>query len=209
MSTSLNVVSNAKVFWESFNRVATRFLSLVIGTCKSKSKTNKHGFLSQAYKLLILVCTLLSRSLGGSWGSLGDAPETGGGGGGALDFSFGGEVSTFGEGGGSATGFGFSSFFSGLVSSGFFSESSTWVAAPLDLEITAILKPGSTVSPSFATICQKRDEAQYSNNGSKIFLSIWYILYLFNSSSSRTRNIDCNLCNKQQVLVKLTKLQEQ
>jgi hypothetical protein len=33
MSTSLNVVSIANVFWESFKRLAMRFLSLGIGTC--------------------------------------------------------------------------------------------------------------------------------------------------------------------------------
>ncbi|BAS88992.1 Os04g0394250 [Oryza sativa Japonica Group] len=37
MSTSLNVVSIANVFCESFKRFAIRFLSLGIGTCRSRS----------------------------------------------------------------------------------------------------------------------------------------------------------------------------
>lgn len=41
ISTSLKVVSIAKVFWESFSRVATRFRSLVIGTFDNNERHKK------------------------------------------------------------------------------------------------------------------------------------------------------------------------
>ena len=116
MSTSLNVVSNANVFWESFNRVATLFLSLVIGTC------------TRAYNVTISTCekiynsisqihgnfghTRLSLSLGGSWGSVAECL----GGGGPLGFSTAGFVSTLGA------GFSFFSSAAGAGVEGDFSE---------------------------------------------------------------------------------------
>lgn len=73
MSTSLNVVSIANVFCESFRRVATRFLSLVIGTYVKKQKEilislsndqKTDSFLKEI--TVITVLTRLSLSLGGS-----------------------------------------------------------------------------------------------------------------------------------------------
>lgn len=93
--------------------------------------------------------TRLSLSLGGSCGSVADRLGGGGGGGlGAFGFS--------GAGAASALGFRFSSTFSaggggGAAFSPALSDGATCVAPSPDLEITAILVPGSTVSPSLAT----------------------------------------------------------
>lgn len=99
MSTSLNVVSSANVFWESFNRVATRFLSLVIGTCmKADNVTNAIRSDKNFYGIRPIGenfgLTRLSLSLGGSWGSV--APGLGGGG--PTGFVTAGFVSTLGAG---------------------------------------------------------------------------------------------------------------
>uniref|UniRef100_J3LXC2 Uncharacterized protein n=1 Tax=Oryza brachyantha TaxID=4533 RepID=J3LXC2_ORYBR len=49
MSTSLNVVSIANVFCESFKRFAIRFLSLGIGTCKSLSFGGSCGSVGEVF----------------------------------------------------------------------------------------------------------------------------------------------------------------
>lgn len=146
MSTSLNVVSNAKVFWESFNRVATRFRSLVIGTFINKwrhqSNLNCSAIFRHNYYKKAQWLTRLSLSLGGSCGSVGECR----GGEGALDFSAIGAASTL------------VAFVSCLIfwvgwGAGFsdtLSDGATWVVASADLEIIATLLPGSTVSPSLA-----------------------------------------------------------
>lgn len=93
-----------------------------------------------------MILTLLSLSLGGSWGSL--AEGLGGGREGALGFSL--------LGGVSALGFSVSTFFdfagegSEAALLGLSSDGATWVTPP-DFEMTAILEPGSTVSPTLAT----------------------------------------------------------
>jgi len=82
--------------------------------------------------------------LGGSWGSV--AERLGGGGAGVLGFTGTGLASTFG--------FIFSSsFISGADCFDVFSEGAAWATPSPDFEITAILVPGSTVSPSLAISC--------------------------------------------------------
>lgn len=94
-----------------------------------------------------MMLTLLSLSLGGSWGSV--AEDLGGGGGdGALGFSLGGGVSILGF---------CSSTFSSLLDGTevtlleVSSDGATCVTPSPDFEMMAILVPGSTVSPSLAT----------------------------------------------------------
>ena len=89
--------------------------------------------------------TRLSLSLGGSWGSVGL-----GGDGGPLAFG-GGDDSFFASliGAGSALGVCFSTVSFSLEGNGC-SDGATCAAASTDLEITATLTPGSTLSPSFA-----------------------------------------------------------
>lgn len=94
-----------------------------------------------------MMLTLLSLSLGGSTGSV--AEGLGGGGAGALGFSLGGGVSDLGFGLSTASfsvGEG-----SGDALLGIFSDGATCVTPSPDFEITAILVPGSTTSPSLAT----------------------------------------------------------
>lgn len=90
--------------------------------------------------------TRLSLSLGGSWGSEGEA--LGGGRDGVFGFSLMG-ASTFG------ICLLIFSFLAGDVVSlpTFSSDGATWVSAGADLEITATFVPGVTVSPSLAMNC--------------------------------------------------------
>lgn len=93
--------------------------------------------------------TLLSLSLGGSWGSftgdLGGCAVTDG----ALGFSLEGGGGAFGV---SSVTFGFSTLDgSGVDLVGSFSDGATCVTPSPDFEITATLLPGWTTSPSFAT----------------------------------------------------------
>lgn len=166
ISTSLNVVSNAKVFWESFKRVATRFLSLVIGTCSyisCKILNNQIWVTKRPTKVKwIPGLTLLSLSLGGSWGSVAEGLLRGGEG--ALGV---GEVSAL-DLGREVSSLGFSltvSFFSADVLEsallGACSDGATCATPSPDFEIIAILVPGSTVSPSLATNYRKKKRAKY------------------------------------------------
>lgn len=163
ISTSLKVVSIAKVFWESFSRVATRFRSLVIGTFDNNERHKK-----KRSRLLNIIqvgqksqwLTRLSLSLGGSWGSVGELNVAGGG----LGFSLAGWVSTLGAFFSSLTFWvGWGAAFSGVVSDG-----ATWVASA-DLEMIAILLPGSTVSPSLARNCKQLNISQPKFNTSNNF----------------------------------------
>lgn len=100
--------------------------------------------------------TLLSLSLGGSWGSEAEGLEEGGGAENALGFSLGSEVSSLTWGGCFSTVTSFSAF-GGSEGAllGVFSDGATWLVAPSpDFEMTAIFTPGSTVSPSLATNCK-------------------------------------------------------
>lgn len=93
----------------------------------------------------------LSLSLGGSTGS--EADCLGGGDGGTFGFPITGAVS--------GLDFLFSFLISaaggglGAASSNFFLDEATWVTLSPDFEMTAILVPGSTTSPSFATNYQQ------------------------------------------------------
>lgn len=96
------------------------------------------------------ILTLLSLSLGGSWGSDGESFEDGGEG--ALGLSLGAESSNLGFSWAGLLAFAFSSGFSFLVASALLvgdSDGAT-CAWSLDFEIVAILAPGSTVSPTLA-----------------------------------------------------------
>lgn len=213
MSTSLNVVSNAKVFWESFNRVATRFLSLVIGTCKSKVKKTKTTHIASRRFSKSSIQTPNSTmypSFPVLWRK--------------LRFSWWRPWSRWRRRRSSRLLFWRWSFhfwwrrrFCYRFWLLFFF---LWFRL---LRLLLWIFNLSCSSTRFRNHCyfetrlhcitffcnnlRKRRWCQCSNNLEKKLLSIWYILYLLNSSSSRTRNIDCNLFNKP--LVTLTKLQEQ
>lgn len=109
--------------------------------------------------------TLLSLSLGGSWGSVTEG--LGRGGEGALGL---GEVSVLGLGREvSSLGFSLSAFFfsaDGLEAAllGTFSDGATCDTPSPDFEITAILVPGSTVSPSLATNYRKNAKINITNS---------------------------------------------
>lgn len=157
MSTSLNVVNMAKVFWESFKRFAIRFLSLGIGTYNYKGydltqPTKIYSSISQCTNYMKqsdrYALTRLSLSFGGSWGSEEDFS------GAVVCFvscvlmgsTFGGFSSTliFSEGGGGGVSFW-----------GVSSDGATWDSVgAADFDMTATFVPGVTVSPSLAMNCK-------------------------------------------------------
>ena len=155
MSTSLNVVSIANVFWESFKRLAMRFLSLGIGTCSYRCKRlqlQPNPFKTDSmqlynFKPLRISLTRRSRSFGGSCGSVGEVFEGVGFGACFLGGStFVGFSSAFGD---------FSSAFAGGDSFwGASSDGATCVSAgAADFDTIATMVPGVTVSPSLAINC--------------------------------------------------------